>query len=207
MGTLRGMGRGALLAGLVMLGGVAPAWAQAADNAATRDGPLAASEVPPAQREGWFDGFFVQRGVGEEVEAFTVGGVRHLPVSWLGNRAGLYGEVSISRWEARPRAPRDTGTLVQLAFKPVLRYELIPASVTTFVELGIGLTISSEVYRKADRQFSTAFNFGDHLALGWAFGERHQHEVVLRVEHFSNGNIRLPNPGENFRELRYMHWF
>ena len=78
-----------ILAGLVMLGGVAPAWAQAAENAATRDGPLAASEAPPAQREGWFDGFFVQRGVGEEVEAFTVGGVRHLPVSWLGNRAGL----------------------------------------------------------------------------------------------------------------------
>jgi lipid A 3-O-deacylase len=79
--------------------------------------------------------------------------------------------------------------------------------VPTFAEFGIGLTVTSEPYRKSERKFSSTFNFGDHLAIGWAFGARREHELVLRVEHFSNGNIKLPNPGENFREVRYVHWF
>jgi hypothetical protein len=32
-----------------------------------------------------------------------------------------------------------------------------------------------------------------------------QHEVALRVRHFYNAGIKLPNPGENFRQLRYTY--
>lgn len=194
-----------LAAGLLVMGSLTVAAAQS---------PLATTPSGPRGGEGeagpggdWFDAFFFQRGTGEEVEAFTIGVMRHVPVSWLGERANLYGELSISRWEARPHTPSDTGTLVQLGLKPVLRYVLIRSSVPTFAEFGIGLTVTSEPYRKSERQFSSTFNFGDHLAIGWAFGARHEHELVLRVEHFSNGNIKLPNPGENFREVRYVHWF
>jgi lipid A 3-O-deacylase len=194
-----------LAAGLLVMGSVTVASAQSPP--ATPSGPLGTAGEGAPRGEGWFDAFFFQRGTGEEVEAFTIGVMRHLPVSWLGERANLYGELSLSRWEARPHAPSDTGTLVQLGLKPVLRYVLINGSVPTFAEFGIGLTVTSEPYRKSERRFSSTFNFGDHLAIGWAFGARREHELVLRVEHFSNGNIKLPNPGENFREVRYVHWF
>lgn len=174
---------------------------------AAAPGMPGAEDARTAARDGWIDAVFVQRGVGEEVQAFTIGVMRHVPVRWLGERTDLYGEASISQWQAGPHSPRDTGTLVQLALKPVLRWRVIEGRVPTFVELGIGLTVTSEIYRKSERQFSSAFNFGDHLAIGWNFGSRGQHEIALRVEHFSNGNIRLPNPGENFRELRYAIWF
>ena len=32
-------------------------------------------------------------------------------------------------------------------------------------------------------------------------------EIELRAEHYSNGGIAHPNPGENWFQLRYMHWF
>lgn len=191
MGSPRGHWGGRLAAALLLVpGSLLAAWA----------------ESPPGG-EGGFDAIFFQRGTGEEVEAFTIGVLKQLPASWLGERGHLYGELSLSRWEARPHAPTDTGTLVQLGLKPVLRYVLIGGSVPTFAEFGIGLTVTSEPYRKSKRRFSSTFNFGDHLAIGWAFGARREHELVLRVEHFSNGNIKLPNPGENFREVRYVRWF
>lgn len=185
------------------------AWLLAGAAAAQAGAPDAApAEVAGTEgRSGGADAFFVQRGTGEEVESFTIGLVRGLQVPWLGPRTGVYAELSLSQWEARPRAPRDTGRLVQIGLKPTLRHTLILGQVATFAEVGIGLTLSSEVYRKRERQFSTTFNFGDHLALGWAFGARHAHEIVLRVEHFSNADMVQPNPGENFRELRYVHWF
>ena len=49
------------------------------------------------------------------------------------------------------------------------------------------------------------FNFGDHLAVGRSFGVQREHELALRVQHFSNGGIKEPNPGETFLQLRYVY--
>ncbi len=59
---------------------------------------------------------------------------------------------------------------------------------------GIGLTLMSRIYRTDDRRFATRFNFGDHLALGFDFGAQREHDLALRLEHFSNGGIKHPNP-------------
>ena len=32
-----------------------------------------------------------------------------------------------------------------------------------------------------------------------------QEKLALRIQHFSNGSIKKPNPGENFIQLRYSH--
>lgn len=156
-----------------------------------------------------FSALLMQRGIGEGVETLALGAIWTLPWSAADGRLAVYGELSLNHWESRPRTPGDTGSLLQLGLKPVLRY--VAASSDTwavFAELGIGLTVTSKVYRKGpDRRFSSPFNFGDHVAIGWRFGERLENEISLRAEHFSNGNIKLPNPGENFRELRFVRWF
>ena len=72
---------------------------------------------------------------------------------------------------------------------------------------GVGLTATSSVYQTRQKHFSTSFNFGTHLAIGRSFGERREHEVSLRIEHFSNAGIKHPNPGENFVQLRYARRF
>jgi len=63
------------------------------------------------------------------------------------------------------------------------------------------------VYRHSDKHFSTSFNFGDHVGVGYSFGAAKKNEIALRLEHFSNAGIKHPNPGQNFVELRYVHHF
>jgi lipid A 3-O-deacylase len=76
-----------------------------------------------------------------------------------------------------------------------------------FAEAGVDLSITSSLYETAGKRFSTRFNFGNHLGAGRNFGARREHEVVPRVEHFSNAGIKHPNPGENFFQVRYAYRF
>lgn len=119
----------------------------------------------------------------------------------------LYGEASVARWRY-PSADGDGHCgLTQFAVIPVLRYRPEAGSSPWFAEAGIGLTLTSRRYQTPAKAFSTRFNFGDHLALGRNFGTEQRHELALRVDHFSNGGYKEPNPGATFLELRYAYRF
>jgi lipid A 3-O-deacylase len=177
--------------------------ARAAD--APADAPAAVARAPASA---WSPtGAFAQLGVAREAVAETLG------VTWNlrshGLRAGwsVHVEASLSRWHNRGGYPSDHGVLTQLGVIPVVRYEFAQGSSPWFVEGGIGVTFTSSVYRAGDKRFSTAFNFGDHLGVGRAFGAAREHELVLRIAHFSNAGIKRPNPGQQFVQIRYQRLF
>jgi hypothetical protein len=78
-------------------------------------------------------------------------------------------------------------------------------------EAAVGVNYLTPNYQDSDRRFSTKFNFGDHLGVGYRWGDGQSNvpyqELTLRVEHFSNAGIREPNPGINLLELRYTRQF
>ena len=152
-------------------------------------------------------GFFAQLGVANEVTAGTAGVIWSLGRDSLRQPWSLYLEASASRWQSRSGYASDHGVLTQVALIPVLRYRFDKGSSPWFVEGGVGATVTSSVYRNTGRHFSTAFNFGDHMGVGYAFGSARNEEIALRAEHFSNAGIKHPNPGQNFLELRYTHCF
>jgi lipid A 3-O-deacylase len=152
-------------------------------------------------------GLFAQIGVADEVTAATVGAMWSVKGNAVRSRWGVYVEASLSRWNSRDGHPSESGVLTQLSVIPVVRYRFADGGSPWFVEGGIGATVTSSVFRSADKQFSTAFNFGDHVGLGYAFGAARKNELVLRAQHFSNAGIKHPNPGENFVQLRYTHHF
>jgi lipid A 3-O-deacylase len=152
-------------------------------------------------------GLFAQIGVADEVTAATAGAMWSVTGDPARSRWDVYMEASASRWNSRGGQPSESGVLTQLAAIPVVRYRFADGGSPWFVEGGIGATVTSSVFRSRDKHFSTAFNFGDHVGLGYAFGAARKDEVVLRAEHFSNGGIKHPNPGENFVQLRYAHYF
>ncbi len=119
----------------------------------------------------------------------------------------LYGEASIARWRYPSADGSGHSGLTQFALIPVLRYRPEAGSSPWFAEAGIGLTLTSRRYQTPTKAFSTRFNFGDHLALGRNLGAAQQHELALRVDHFSNGGYKKPNPGATFLELRYAYRF
>lgn len=152
------------------------------------------------------DQVFVQAGIAEGAQAVVFGAT--WPVAWerdfASGRAHLYWEASFGRWNAENEGRgRSSAWVTQVSITPVLRWHPRAWGDAWFVEAGIGANVLLPIYRSGDKQFSTAFNFGDHLAIGRGFGESNMHELVLRMQHFSNAGIKHPNPGENFLQLRY----
>jgi lipid A 3-O-deacylase len=152
------------------------------------------------------DQLFVQAGAARDAHTLVVGATwsSAWQREWLGGQVQLYWEASFGRWRGKP-APgesRSSAWVTQVGITPVLRWQA-DGSARWFAEIGIGANLLLPVYRSGDKRFSTAFNFGDHLAVGWRFGESRQHELALRLQHFSNAGIKRPNPGEDFIQLRY----
>jgi len=127
------------------------------------------------------------------------------PWDWQGtwHNAQVSGitEAYLSEWSAREVGERRTFT--QLGVLPMLRIRFRGGASPWFVEAGIGASVTSPVYRTATKQFSTAFNFVDVLGIGRSLDVEHRHDLSLRFQHISNADIKKPNPGENFLQLRY----
>jgi lipid A 3-O-deacylase len=167
---------------------------------------LVSSAASPAASAWTPDSAFVQYGQTEDdARAFTAGLGWDWPQRrmWLGGELGGYWELALSHWSAPGSDGRESAVVTQFGVKPTFRWRPDAGRSRWFVEGAIGFTVMTPVYENHRKRFSTAFNFGDHVAAGYSFGAAREHELAVRFEHFSNGGIRRPNPGENFWQLRY----
>jgi hypothetical protein len=164
--------------------------------------PAAAAGDPPLFR---FATAFAQVGIGDQRARAGV-----LGASWDWNwrqqlRFGMltgYVEAAGGRWNTgKPGAAWTT----QVSATPVFRWHAPGRAARWFGEIGVGGNLILPLFRSGSKRFSTEFNFGDHFAIGRDFGDRAQHALALRLEHFSNAGINHPNPGENFLQLRYSY--
>lgn len=121
---------------------------------------------------------------------------------WGGRLTGHW-DLYLSHWRGESLTPgRDREALTQIAIVPTLRLRLDQGRSPWFVEGGIGASLTDSRYLTPHKTFSTRFNFADHIGLGLNFGPRREHELALRLQHVSNANIKKPNPGEDFLQLR-----
>ncbi|MGJ7603575.1 acyloxyacyl hydrolase [Variovorax sp. LT1R20] len=155
------------------------------------------------------DAAFVQTGSAHGTRTLTVGLSWDLPYRWqLGpGELSSHLEASYAYWQIQSSDRAGLSHLSQLALVPVLRYRPEGGASPWFFDTGLGVTATSSIYRTRQKSFSTSFNFGTHLAVGRSFGAQRQHEIALRLEHFSNAGIKHPNPGENFVQIRYVRRF
>lgn len=144
-----------------------------------------------------------------DTDSLTLGYV--LPWSWRQSAqegpVSFYWDFFLSQW----RAPRPDGidkrNYTQIGAIANWRYRFSQGDSPWFVEAGIGATVMDSIYRTPDREFSTTFQFTEQLGVGRNFGAQGEHELSLRVQHFSNAGIKEPNPGENFVRVRYLYRF
>lgn len=105
-------------------------------------------------------------------------------------------EAYVSRWSARE-------TITQVGVVPMVRLRLKHGQSPWFMEGGIGISLTDSLYRNHGKQFSTRFNFVDVFGIGRSLDAEHRRDISLRLAHVSNANLKKPNPGENFLQLRY----
>ena len=112
-------------------------------------------------------------------------------------RLDLTRELGVAYWHAERGA--GSRNMLQLNAIPMFRWW---ATDRIYLEGGIGLTLLSTT-RFAGRELSTAFQFGDHLGLGFQLTP--QTRLGARISHFSNGSIKSPNAGLDVNQITLTH--
>jgi len=117
-----------------------------------------------------------------------------------------YYEFSVAQIEEQKYRNIDgrSHSLTDLGFTPALRWQGTKQQ-GWYAEIGVGLNYMSEKYENNRRNASTQFQFGDHAGLGYQFDKNIN--LLLKFQHYSNADIKKPNPAINFVMLKFTYAF
>lgn len=149
------------------------------------------------------DGVSLELGGGNGADLWRAGAQWNWQRKWFTSgdwHVGGYWEVSLGAWDGGRK------TVYDLGLTPVFRLEQrAPSGVAPYAEAAIGLHLLSRQRITEQKQFSTSWQFGDHLGAGIRFGAHRQYDLGLRLQHISNASVKRPNPGINFLLLRFAY--
>ena len=153
------------------------------------------------------DGFSLEAGNGDGADMGRVGIQWDWKKRWFegGNwHLGGYWDLSLGYWH-RDALPGQNESITDIGLTPVFRIQQNDLK-GLFGEAAIGFHLLSRT-SLGEKRFSTAFQFGDHLGLGYRFGSRGEYELSYRYQHLSNASIKRPNNGINFNQIRFQYHF
>lgn len=166
---------------------------------------LFAIASPPARA---VDAFSLEAGSGEHVTLLRIGAQSNWEKRWWqsnGTHIGGHWDLTIAYWRATRFQNADrTQNITDIGITPVFRFQN-DSRLGWYGELGIGAHYLSELYNNDGDRFSTRFQFGDHVAIGYVFSN--QLEIGLKFQHFSNGGIKKPNGGADFYVVKVSYAF
>lgn len=149
-------------------------------------------------------------GTGDQTQVARVGLQSQWPTTWPqsnGTHLGAYWDLTFSqwRWTRPPGASHANQELYDLGITPVFRLQS-DGKKGFYAEAGIGAhLLFSDYYDPSGERFSTRFQFGDHFGVGYVTQDGM--DLSLKIQHFSNGGIRQPNPGVLFGVLKLGYAF
>jgi lipid A 3-O-deacylase len=148
-------------------------------------------------------GVSVHMGFGEKYNRTTLN-YEMAPI-WTTDFGGSWGhldlapEFGLSYWHAN--SGYHPSSLWQLSAIPMLRWWL---GERFYLEGGVGPTVFNHT-TFAGKTISTAYQFGDHIGFGYQLTQNSR--LGLRYSHFSNANIKKPNPGLDVTQVTYTYMF
>ena len=127
------------------------------------------------------------------------------PLYQRGNwNLGGYWDVGLGYWNNNG-FPNRNKSITEIGVTPVFRVQSNDLT-GVYGELGIGAHLMSNT-TIGDKTMSTAFQFGDHIGLGYRFGVKQAFDLSYRYQHLSNAGIKKPNDGINFNQVRLQYHF
>ncbi|MGN6581617.1 MAG: acyloxyacyl hydrolase [Bordetella sp.] len=172
-------------------------------------GLAVAGFVPMAQAQtanpGTQGGIGIHYGAGNRYSRF---GLQYETASlWTHSFGGSLGRVDltpefgVAYWQAH--GGQQPSSAWQLSAIPMFRWWL-GTSQRFYIEAGVGPTVFNHV-SFAGKYYSTAFQFGDHIGMGYLL-DKHS-RIGVRFSHFSNADIKTPNPGMELIQATYTYQF
>lgn len=164
---------------------------------------MACSALPASA----IDGLAYEAGQASRTGMARVAAQWSWPQRWLAGATwhlGGYWEVSAAQWR-RETQPGERARLAEIGLTPVFRLQRNDFH-GLYLEGGIGAHLISST-ALGNKRFSSAFQFGDHLGFGYRFGAGGAADIGYRYQHLSNADIKLPNNGIDFHQIRLQYWF
>jgi hypothetical protein len=121
-----------------------------------------------------------------------------------GWNVGGYWDLGFGYWR-NASFPGRNKEITEIGLTPVLRFQRDSLE-GLYGELGIGWHLQSHT-TIGDKSMSTAFQFGNHLGIGYRFGAKRAYDLSYRFQHLSNASIKRPNDGINFNQIRLQYHF
>ena len=170
-------------------------------------GALTAACLLAATRAAAVDGFAIEAGNGDGTDMARVAIQWDWGKRWFqgaGWHVGGYWDLGLGYWKYDER-PGQNGDITEIGLTPVFRLQRNGFQ-GPYAEAAIGFHLLSRT-TIGDKHFSTMVQFGDHLGFGYRFGVKGAWDVGYRFQHLSNANIKQPNNGINFHQLRVQYHF
>lgn len=141
----------------------------------------------------------LQGGTDSEIAAYGLGVMWQVPI--LVETLSPYGldvrlGADVLRWDSLKSGDTGNSFLWDFGLTPYLRWR--PGDTAWrnfFVQGGLGVHIISHTAINPGRTMSTAFQFGEALAVGANLGPRNRYEITAFMRHVSNADIKRPNWG------------
>jgi hypothetical protein len=154
------------------------------------------------------DGIALEAGTGDSTDMGRVAVQWDWKSRWFQGREwhlGGYWDLGAGHWRWSGAAPGQNEDITEIGLTPVLRFQ--PNDLRgPYVEAGIGFHLLSRT-SIGSKRFSTMFQFGDHVGIGYRFGAKGAFDVGYRFQHLSNASIKKPNNGINFHQIRLQYHF
>jgi len=166
---------------------------------------------PAFASDKWVDGVYGEFSSASKIRMGHVGVTKDWPSNWSwfdsnGTHLTGYWDATIGYWQGRQanNVPGDRQHIIDIGFTPVFRFENTSKKGLYF-EGGIGAHLLSHTYNNNDDGLATAYQFGDHIGVGYVFNNNW--EVALKYQHYSNGGIKKPNSGVDVGVLKVAYKF
>src|SRR5687767_2116586 len=154
--------------------------------------------------------YFYSNSSNSDVKLYRVGLQWKWSQKWLpiGNwHVGGYWDANLGYWDNQSSLATHN-SIIDVGLTPVFRFQqTTPSGISPYVELGIGVHFLSHTSVTPKKRFSTSFQFGDHIGAGLRFGDKGQYDLGYRYQHLSNADIKRPNSGIDFHQVRLQYHF
>lgn len=153
------------------------------------------------------DGLALEAGKSSLTEKVRVAAQWRWQQRWFSaadRHLGGYWDVSAAQWH-RETQPRIRSRLTEISLTPVFRLQRNDYT-GGYLESGIGFHFLSST-TLGDKRFGSSFQFGEHIGFGYRFGAQGDADLGYRYLHLSNADLKDPNNGINFHQIRLQYWF
>ena len=158
--------------------------------------------------DGYFDSASVEVGHNPDQKMLRVAVQKDWERRWFasnGRHLSGYWETNVALWrlDAYENIQGNRKNIAVIGFTPVLRYQN-DSKLGLYGEVGIGVNLLSTLYKNRDKELSTAFQFGDHIGVGYTTPKW---DYSLKFQHYSNASIKSPNGGANWLVVKAAYRF